>query len=151
MDMDMLEIGNANMTVYMQQTHFAFWSALKSPLIIGADLRKLSNDNIAVLTNRDIIALNKDSLRLPVNYISSASIEGSLQVWAGKLADGFAVLIFNEKSYEQHVSVPLQDLGVGLDQPVNARELWSGKSWGKINRVESLLQPYQTLVFRLSS
>ena len=151
MDMDMLEIGNANMTVYMQQTHFAFWSALKSPLIIGADLRKLSNENIAVLTNGDVIALNKDPLRLPVNYVQSASIEGSLQVWAGKLADGFAVLIFNEKSYEQNVSVHLQALGLGLNHPVNGRELWSGKSWGKIDHVESLLQPYQTLVFRLNS
>ncbi|KAL4860953.1 glycoside hydrolase superfamily [Aspergillus spectabilis] len=40
LDMDMLEVGVGSMTVHMQQTHFAFWAALKSPLIIGADLRK---------------------------------------------------------------------------------------------------------------
>ncbi|KAL4761703.1 glycoside hydrolase family 27 protein [Aspergillus foveolatus] len=150
LDMDLLEVGNFNMTVYMQQTHFAFWAALKSPLIISADLRKMTNESLAVLTNKDIIALNQDKLGLPVNYIEDASIEGYLQVWAGQINGGYALLIFNEKNYKQTVSVSFGDLGLGLKRAMQAKELWSGKSWGKISAVKTILEPYQTLVFKLS-
>ncbi|KAL5356449.1 glycoside hydrolase superfamily [Aspergillus floccosus] len=150
LDMDMLEVGVGDMTLYMQQTHFAFWSALKSPLIIGADLRTLSNESLSVLTNRDIIALNQDPLGVPVHYVNHVSIEGSLQVWGGDLQRGAVVLVFNEKSYPQVVSLSLPELGLGIDQSVIAKELWSGKSWGKVRSVETTLGAYQTIVLRLT-
>jgi alpha-galactosidase len=150
-DMDMLEIGNANMTVYQQQTHFTFWSALKSPLIIGANLSKLSNNSISVLTNREIISLNQDPLGQAVNYIGSASIEGSVQVWAGNLQTGHVVLVFNEKSYEQNVSVEVDNLGFQSTGHGGMKELWSGKQYGNINTLNAMLEPYQTIVFKLGS
>ncbi|RHZ57490.1 glycoside hydrolase family 27 protein [Aspergillus thermomutatus] len=105
LDMDMLEIGNGDMTLSQQQTHFAFGAALKSPLIIGADLSKLSNDSLAVLKNRDIIAVNQDSLGRPVHYIEAASEEGSWQGWAGQVRGGYVVLLLTEKSYPQDLSL----------------------------------------------
>ena len=148
-DMDMLEIGNANMTLYQQQTHFALWSALKSPLIIGANLATLANESISALTNKDIIALNQDPLGLAVNYVESASREGYLQVWAGQIYDGNVVLLFNQKSYPQSATVSFNDLGLGISVPVNVDELWSGTNWGRIKQVNVTLEPYQTLVFKL--
>ncbi|KIM98409.1 glycoside hydrolase family 27 protein [Oidiodendron maius Zn] len=149
-DMDMLEIGNGNMTLAMQQTHFAFWSALKSPLIIGADLSKLDNDSISVLTNRDIIALNQDPLGVAVNYIESASEEGSIQIWTGPVRGGNVVLVFNEKSYPQTVTVSFDQLNLNISGNINAKELWSGKQWKHVEQVGTILEPYQTMVFQLS-
>ncbi|RFU26838.1 hypothetical protein B7463_g9499, partial [Scytalidium lignicola] len=148
-DMDMLEIGNTNMTLYQQQTHFAFWSALKSPLIIGADINSLSKESISILTNREIIGINQDPLGTAVNYIGSASIEDSVQVWAGRLQDGNVVLLFNEKSYAQNAALSFNNLGLGIPTPRNVRELWSGKNWSKVSKVNIVLEPYQTLVFKL--
>jgi alpha-galactosidase len=34
-DYDMLEVGNGNLTIEENRSHFALWAALKSPLIIG--------------------------------------------------------------------------------------------------------------------
>ena len=146
----MLEIGNGNMTLAMQQTHFAFWSALKSPLIIGADLSKLDNDSISVLTNRDIIALNQDPLGVAVNYIESASEEGSIQIWAGPVRGGNVVLVFNEKSYPQTATVSFDQLNLNISGNINTKELWSGKQWKHVEQVGTILEPYQTLVFQLS-
>lgn len=151
MDMDMLEIGNGNMTLNMEQTHFAFWAALKSPLIIGADISKLSDESVSVLTNREIIAINQDSLGEPVHYVEKASTEDELQVWVGDISRGKVVLVFNEKNYDQKISVPLSNLGLGISRKVAARELWSGKYWGKISSINTTLKPYQTLVFRLAA
>ncbi|KAL4938378.1 hypothetical protein BDV06DRAFT_215150 [Aspergillus oleicola] len=148
LDMDMLEVGVGSLTLNQQQTHFAFWAALKSPLIIGADIRNLTDASLEVLKNKDIIALNQDSLGLPVHYVESASVEKSSQVWAGKLKTGNVVLLFNEKSYPQELSVSFKELGLG--RAVRVKELWSGRSWGTISSVETTLEAYQTLVFRLT-
>lgn len=151
LDMDMMEIGNANMTLYQQQTHFAFWAALKSPLIIGADLTKLSNESLAVLTNGDIIAINQDSLGQAVQYMPALSEEGLWQVWAGEVNNGYIALLFNEKSYQQTLSLSFLNLTSGINGTLATKELWSNKSLGNIDQFNGTLQPYQTLVFRLES
>jgi alpha-galactosidase len=37
-DMDMMEIGNGNLTTEEQRTHFAAWAFLKSPILLGTDV-----------------------------------------------------------------------------------------------------------------
>ena len=58
----MLEVGNGKMTKNEYQAHFALWAALKSPLLIGCDVTKLSNDTLEILGNEEVIAINQDSL-----------------------------------------------------------------------------------------
>ena len=41
-DMDMMEIGNGNLTIQEQRTHFAAWSFLKSPILLGTDVSVFS-------------------------------------------------------------------------------------------------------------
>ncbi|GLA54736.1 hypothetical protein AnigIFM63604_000882 [Aspergillus niger] len=149
LDMDMLEVGNANFTLNQQQTHFAFWAALKSPLIIGADLSKLSNDSLAVLTNEAIISINQDALGEPVTYREARSKEGLFQVWAGKVEDGYVVLLLNEKSYPQTVSLSFASLGLGSPQKVI--ELWSGQTLQDLSKFNGILGSYQTLVFKVKT
>ena len=43
------------------RTHFALWSMLGSPLMIGCDLREIPDGTKSLLTNADLIALNQDS------------------------------------------------------------------------------------------
>jgi alpha-galactosidase len=57
-DLDMLEVGNTGLTATEQQTHFAFWAAVKSPLIVSTDLTKISAQALAILKNTRIIAVN---------------------------------------------------------------------------------------------
>jgi alpha-galactosidase len=149
LDMDMLEVGNANFTLHQQQTHFAFWAALKSPLIIGADLSKLANDSVAILTNQAIISLNQDRLGEPVIYREEFSKEGLFQVWTGKIEGGFIVLLLNEKSYPQTVSLALS--GLGLGSPKKVVELWSDKKLANSTNFDGILESYQTLVFKVQT
>jgi alpha-galactosidase len=41
-DPDMLEVGNGRMTHNEYQSHFVFWAALKSPLLIGCNLKGIT-------------------------------------------------------------------------------------------------------------
>ncbi|KAL4967191.1 glycoside hydrolase family 27 protein [Aspergillus stella-maris] len=153
LDMDMLEIGVANMTLHMQQTHMAFWAALKSPLVIGADLGSLGKESLGVLMNSDIIAVNQDSLGKAVRYVEGdgGSVEVEVQVWVGEVEGGYVVLVFNERSYPRDVSVEFLKLGIEIgDGVVSVRELWSGENWGRRDSVEVNLQAYQTIVLKLT-
>ena len=41
---------------------FGLWAILKSPLVIGTDLRKLSEAALKILTAEEVIAVNQDKL-----------------------------------------------------------------------------------------
>lgn len=58
----MLEVGNNGLTAAEERSHFAFWAAMKSPLIRGADLSSLSQESIDILTNEELLAFNQDTV-----------------------------------------------------------------------------------------
>ncbi len=60
-----------------QRSHFALWCLLKSPLFIGADLRTLSKSALEILTAREVIAVNQDSLGVAGDLIWK---EGPIEV-----------------------------------------------------------------------
>lgn len=65
-DADMLEVGivprpgYSGLSIHEQQTHFALWCMMKSPLLIGADLRSIPPESLAILKNKELIAVNQD-------------------------------------------------------------------------------------------
>ena len=61
-DADMMEVGNGGMTVNEDRAHFSIWAMINSPLIAGNDIRKMSKETAAILTNKSVIALNQDPL-----------------------------------------------------------------------------------------
>eukprot|EP00759_Apiculatamorpha_spiralis_P027968 PhF_6_TR30577/c0_g2_i1/m.44953/K07407/E3.2.1.22B, galA, rafA; alpha-galactosidase len=69
-DPDMLQVGNGDLTLNQQRTHFGLWAISKAPLILGSDVRKLNSDQIAILTNSDVIAVNQDPLGVPAKKLS---------------------------------------------------------------------------------
>ncbi|KAL1614281.1 hypothetical protein SLS54_009848 [Diplodia seriata] len=153
-DMDMLEIGNGNMTLHEQQTHQSFWAALKSPLIIGADLRALSNESLDVLKNPEIIAISQDSLGEAVAYLENLSQEKEVQVWAGPLTDGRTVILaFNEGNSTTTITIPLDEVpGVDGDQAFEVRDVWAKSDIPEVHwnlTVES--ETHQTKVFILKA
>lgn len=149
-DMDMLEIGVANMTLNEQRTHFSFWAALKSPLIIGADLTKISKESLRVLKNKDMIKISQDELGTAVVYLPSLSDEEKSQVWAGPLSNGrTVVLAFNELNTTQAIKVPFSGVpGLDGSSSYKVREVWSKSRQGKtVGELSMNLTTHETKVF----
>ena len=65
-DMDMLEVGvnkwGNELTAEEAKTHFGMWCIMNSPLLIGCNINSLSTTNLNLLKNKDLIALNQDTL-----------------------------------------------------------------------------------------
>lgn len=94
-DLDMLEVGLGGMTDDEYIAHFSMWAALKSPLLIGADLRKLDHKALSILSNPAVIAVNQDPLgRSAVRIAQDFDVktdkygQGETQIWSGPLYGG---------------------------------------------------------------
>ena len=60
---DSLEVGNARrgvgLTPSEARAHFSLWCVTSSPLILGMDVRSISADDLAVVSNRDAVAVSQ--------------------------------------------------------------------------------------------
>jgi alpha-galactosidase len=76
-DPDMLEVGNGGCSAEEYKAHFSLWAAMKSPLIIGNDVRNMQTDGDAygILTNAEVIAVNQDPLGLQARRIWSDRLD----------------------------------------------------------------------------
>jgi alpha-galactosidase len=74
-----LQVGNSNDLMYGKraESHFALWAIIKAPLLIGADLRSLDERSLAILRNKEVIAVNQDALGVAGDLIYT---HGDLQV-----------------------------------------------------------------------
>lgn len=89
-DPDMLEgtncilshliVGNGGCSYDEYVSHFSLWAALKSPLLIGCDVTKMSRETFTILNNTEVIAINQDTLGIPAKRVLK---DGDKEVWGG--------------------------------------------------------------------
>lgn len=155
----MLEIGTGTMTEFEEQTHFSFWAALKSPLIIGADLTTISKTSLAILLNKEAIAISQDNAGVAVSYLPELSIEGSVQIWAGPLSSEnskYVILALNEGGSGVNITIPLN--GISKLENSNSgpryklRDVWDRKDMGIVERTITMtnVSSHQTKLLVLS-
>lgn len=94
-DFDMMEVGNG-MTDAEDRSHFAMWSILTSPLILGNDIRTMRKETLKTLTNKEVIAINQDKLGIQGFRFSN---ENNLEIWIKPLENNeWAVVFVNMNS-----------------------------------------------------
>jgi len=119
-DPDMLEIGNGGMTETEYKTHMSLWAMLAAPLLAGNDLRSMTPATLAILTNREVIAVDQDKLGKQGKQVWKA---GDQEIWTRPLSGGAtAVAVFNRGKDEANISVKWADLGIVKKKVV--RDLW---------------------------
>ena len=125
-DPDMLEVGNGGMSSEEYRTHMSLWAILAAPLLAGNDLTTMSPETIALLTNREVIAVDQDPLGKQGDRVSE---EGPIEIWARPLAGGSkAVGVFNRLSTPLSATVDFRQLG--FDGTVKVRDIWQPKDLG---------------------
>ncbi|MFH6985704.1 glycoside hydrolase family 27 protein [Marinoscillum luteum] len=158
-DPDMMEIGNG-MTVNEDRAHFSLWAMMAAPLIAGNDLRNMSPETIAILTNKEVIAIDQDSLGVQgFKHIDDENFE----VWVKPLAKGDLAVCFLNRAVEpldlnfDWKSNPMKDpdFDYTFDFTRNTYDLlnvWSGKQQGTTKKVlKASIPGHDVLMFRLSA
>jgi alpha-galactosidase len=138
-DPDMLEVGNGGMTMAEYRAHFSLWCILAAPLMSGNDVRSMTPEIAAILTNRDVIALDQDALGKQGRKIRD---DGALEVWAKWLQGGdVAVALLNRSEEAKEIGVAWTELGLGAAAAPNVRDLWTKKDYGAVNTVFATTVP----------
>jgi alpha-galactosidase len=97
-DPDMLEVGNGRMTIEEYKTHFSLWCMLAAPLMAGNDLQNMSNEHKNILINKEIIALDQDSLGRQATCFRD---NGDYQIWVKQLKGNEKAVCLLNKSDEK--------------------------------------------------
>ena len=128
-DPGLLQTGNAGMTADASRMQVNLWAVLSAPMMLGNDVRIMTRETVAILSNREVIAINQDKLGRQGKRVAQA---GDTQVWARPLADGsIAVAFFNTGTRTTSVAVTWEQLGI--DGPRLARDLWWRENLGIAN------------------
>ena len=124
-DPDMLEIGNGGMSDSEYQTHMSLWAMLAAPLLAGNDLRTIPPNVMAILTNKDVIAIDQDPEGKPATRLTQ---RGDLEVWTRPLQGGsHAIAFFNRGSGSMKLDIKWTDAGLAK-APKEVRDLWEHRS-----------------------
>jgi alpha-galactosidase len=122
-DPDMLEIGNGGMSMDEYRVHMSLWSILASPLMAGNDVRDMPADILAILTNKEVIAVDQDSLGKQGDRVWA---QGPSEIWTKPLSGGAkAIALFNRAEDDEPITLNLKEAGVS--EHAKLRDLWQGK------------------------
>ena len=139
-DMDMMTVGmegnGSNSALFeggetfgtegTYRIQFCIWCMFQTPLIMGCDVRSVSDKYRDLLCNRELIAINQDIECRPAFPVS---FDHNL-VFCKLLSDGgFALLFVNGDEQEKTLSCITHDIGytVGSGYKIHMRDILSGE------------------------
>jgi hypothetical protein len=152
-DADMLPLGRLEMgkrdskfTFDEKRTLMTLWSIARSPLIMGGDLRYLDTVTLALLTNREVLLVNKRSRdNQPLALLEE------VRTWTARAETGEAryLAMFNvsDKGGDKKVYFDLSRLEL---KTAKVRDLWAQRDLGTVtDRLTATLAPHACLLYRL--
>jgi len=147
-DPDMLEIGNDGMTTSEYRTHFSLWAEMAAPLIAGNDLRTMTPAVKMILENKEVIAVDQDSLGIQGTPVWS---QGGLQIWNKLLQDGsHAVVLLNQDTTDATMSVSWSQIGLNGDTAL-VRDLWKHVSELCVKKFSAIVPGHGVIMLKIST
>lgn len=149
-DADSLSVGDkAKLKPIEEQTQFTLWSVMASPLLISADLGRISESSLAILSNRDVVAINQDPAGLQGRRVHKGD---GYDVIMKPLADGGrAVVVLNKSEIDRRIQVPLQRVGLDHSKRYQIKDLIS-KRCSQTNSVLDVTVPaHGTAIYRFGA
>ena len=123
---------------------------MNAPLILGNDLRNMSEQVKSIVTNKNMIAINQDSLAKQAKRVK----KGVVDVLAKPLADGsVAVCFFNKASHPSKAKFDLNSLvddkyvAMAKQNEYRIKEQWSGENLTTNGVVNVSLEKCQSKVY----
>ena len=159
-DMDMLivgmhgkgNVGVEDLSDTQYKTHFSIWCLFGSPLMIGCDIRDMSEATKATLMNRELLAIDQDEDLRQVIKIHGIWSGAEQTNYARFLSNGdIAIGCFNFSDGRAGVRFNLDEFGLNesTGKTLRMRELWTGEEITvKNGTFIHDIEPYDCLVFR---
>ena len=124
------------------------WALYPSPLILSCDLSAITDFELRLFANEEVIAVNQDPLGKPAvrfcerreQSLQAAQPQHNARIWARPLAGGsVAIGFFNLAGSPDMLSIDLRDLG--FSGSIGARNLWERRDIGRVQDQLSIEVP----------
>ncbi len=123
------------------RTMISLWCIFRSPLMIGTDLTQLDKTSLSMLTNDEILAMNRNPNRA---YMISPSCGGNVIVWAAE-AEGGGIYYAYFNVSEENQTVRMNAIPDSDSQKSDIRDLWEHTNLGE--KTEFTMNPHSCRVF----
>ncbi|PPQ86692.1 hypothetical protein CVT25_006767 [Psilocybe cyanescens] len=133
-DLDMLQLGNGGLTFAEAKSHFTAWALMKSPLLIGTNLSAITPDILGILTNKEILAINQDSVegasispfRWGINPDWTSNSTHPAQYWSGPSQNGTVFMLLNTLDTPSNLFFNLTESPfIRAGRQYSVRDLWT--------------------------
>ncbi|MCY0879262.1 MAG: glycoside hydrolase family 27 protein [Firmicutes bacterium] len=143
-DPDMLEVGNGGLTPTQARSHFALWCLMAAPLLLGHDLRTMTDDTRNIIANRALIAIDQD----PLGVQAAVDVQAGLYYLVKPLAGGAtAIGVFNATLEPQEAVMDWERMA---GRAVRWRtDVWSERTEAITGSSRVSVAPDETLVWRV--
>jgi alpha-galactosidase len=136
------------MTDTEYRSHFTLWAMMAAPLLIGTDLRNASAATLAILGNRDVIAIDQDPRGVQAREVRSAN---GLHVLTRPLSNGdYAVALFNETGSTATITTNPTETGLPAASSYRLFNLWSKAVTTTTGTISASVPAHGTVAFRIT-
>ncbi len=147
-DPDILQVGLGRTSAAQDQAHFSAWSMLAAPLLAGNDLRSMSAASKAILTNREVIAIDQDPLGAEATRLSH---DGDADVWTRTLANGDrAVMLLNRGTVPLSIGTDARAVGLPDSGAYRIRDLWAHTATESAGRIIASVPAQSAVLYRVA-
>ncbi|HVT73586.1 MAG TPA: glycoside hydrolase family 27 protein [Lacunisphaera sp.] len=149
-DPDMLEVGNEGLTVAESRAHFSLWCLLAAPLMAGNDVRHMTPETRAILTDREVIAIDQDALGKE-GYRALAEPAKNIELWVKPLEHGeWAVCALNTSPSAADLTIEWPTLWT-IHGEYTLRDLWAKKTVGDNSKpYTARVESHDVILLRLT-
>jgi alpha-galactosidase len=145
-DPDFIIGGDPGMTPAESRSQMALWAMMSSPLILSSDVTKLDRQAVAMLGNKQVIAVDQDALGRAATLLRRTP---SLDLLLKPLRGGdYAVAVLNRSETSAQVEIKPAELGLqgGAACHLQVRELWRG---GRAGALRAAVAAHDTEIWRV--
>jgi alpha-galactosidase len=134
------------MTTQEFRTQMTLWSVAAAPLIIGSDVRSLSQETVEILKDPEVVAINQDPAGVQATRVGPA---GSTEVWVKRLADGGrAVVLLNRGDQARTILTTARDVGLRGDR-FSLLDAWSNQRTETQGPIRAAVPAHGSALFRV--
>ena len=145
-DADFIIGGDSGITLAETRSQVALWSMMSAPLILSSDLDKLSPQSVAILGNKQIIAVDQDPPGRMATLVKRSSVTDVL--FKPLKGGDYAVAVLNRAGKSLQVDLHPSDFGFAASAAckIDAQDLWSGKHQSTLS---AGIAPHDTAIWRI--
>ena len=146
-DPDFVLAGDDGLSAAETQSQMSLWSEMAAPLISSTDITALSPAALAVLSNKDVIAVDQDKLGIQGRIVAQSA---DYDVLAKPLAGGdVSVVLFNKSAAARTISTTTATIGLTSGSPYRLFDLVTKKKTATTGVIAADVAPHGTVMYRV--